>query len=96
MNCSKCQCETFKIKVIWKRTKLTGFPEITPISLVCSKCGHNIKMYIVKEDMKYIRHKLENIESVVDEVHGDFHTIIEIYKEKPKVKEKKKKRFWQR
>ena len=96
MNCSKCQNETFKVKVRRRRTKFTGFPEVTPVDLICSKCGHNVKVYIVKEDMKYIRHKLENIESVVGEIHDDFRTVIEIYQEKPKVKEKKKKRVWQR
>ena len=92
MKCSKCQCETFKAKVRWKQV-ITEFPELTPVTLICSKCGHNLKVYIVKEDMKYIKRKLENIEGIVDEINDVFQTIT-ITSEK-KVKNKKR-RFWQR
>lgn len=82
MICPKCGKEKFKVNIAWKQ-RVKTMPGFVPVRIMC-ECGHNIKAYMVHEDMKAILGRLVALQTGQEELMGAIH------------KETEKKRWWNR
>jgi uncharacterized Zn finger protein len=91
VRCPKCKNETFKARVI-RRQRIKEYPHLIPVVLQCDKCGHNIRVYISREDLKFIRDKLTVILDEIDSLKGYGEEFQKLIKRKPE----KRKSFFER
>jgi len=48
-----CGSDTFKVKVVRKQ-RIKELPHFIPVALQCTKCSHNLRVYIAREDLLFI------------------------------------------
>ena len=82
MNCPKCGKDKFKVNIAWKQ-RLKKMPQFIPVRITC-ECGHNIKAYMVHEDMKAILGRLMALQEGQKELMKAIH----------KEPQPKKKKWW--
>jgi len=87
MICPKrgCGSETFKAKVVRKQ-RIKELPFFIPVALQCTKCSHNLRVYIAREDLQYIS---GGITTIFKEMRAFKEEVLELLsKEKPKEKKR--------
>lgn len=67
MNCPKCKHDQFKAAVARKH-RLKRAPAFLPVRLTCAKCGHNLKAYVIHEDLKMIHGLIKANEKLLQEL----------------------------
>jgi len=50
---SNCRSDTFKVKVVRKQ-RIKELPHFIPVALQCTKCSHNLRVFIAREDLLFI------------------------------------------
>lgn len=85
MMCPKRNCgsDTFKVKVVRKQ-RIKELPHFIPVALQCTKCSHNLRVYIAREDLLFIS---GGITTIFKEMRDFKKEVMEILdKEDPKKK----------
>ena len=86
MKCPKCENETFKARVV-RGQRIKELPHLIPVTLQCAndRCSHNLRVYISREDLKFIRDCLVKIQGSVKKLQDEMRVLRE---EKPSEEKK--------